>query len=58
MPEFDDPVLLDTDVASDLLMGRIAPADGVLLGRTWCVSFVTVGELVKGAVAAGWGRRK
>jgi predicted nucleic acid-binding protein len=52
------PILLDTDVASDIMRGRIDPADGVLLNHTWCVSFVTVGEFAKGATAAGWGLRK
>lgn len=58
MAEADQPILLDTDVASDIMKGRIDPAYGVLLGRTWCVSFVTVGELAKGATAADWGLRR
>lgn len=58
MAKADRPILLDTDVSSDIMKGRVNPADSVLLDRTWCVSFVTVGELVKGAVAAGWGLRK
>ena len=40
------------------MKGRIDPADGVLLDHTWCVSFVTVGELAKGATAANWGLRR
>ena len=58
MAEAGQPILLDTDVASDIMKGRIDPAYRVLLGHTWCVSFVTVGELAKGAAAADWGLRR
>jgi toxin FitB len=53
-----DAVVLDTDVASLVIKGRgdlFAPR---LAGRTWCVSFVTVGELAKWAQLQGWGLRK
>lgn len=52
-------IVLDTDVASRLLRGTLDAelstrlADAVLL-----VTFVTVGELVRGAVHAGWGARR
>lgn len=52
------PIVLDTDIASDIMRGRLDPADTELVDHTWCVSFVTVGELAKGATAAGWGIRK
>ena len=41
-------VALDTDVASASFRGRLAdPLWARLTGRTWCVSFVTLGELTK-----------
>lgn len=41
-------VILDTDVASASLRGRLAdPLRARLTGQTWCISFVTVGELTK-----------
>ena len=58
MAEVDNPILLDTDIASDIMKGRLDRADGMLLGRTWCVSFVTVGEFAKGATAAVWDLRR
>ncbi len=54
-----DAVVVDTDVASTLLRGTlpVAIADQ-LAGVTLCVAFVTVGELFRGAVHAGWGERR
>jgi predicted nucleic acid-binding protein len=51
-------VVLDTDVASLIIKGRGEPLAAHLTGRTWCVSFVTVGELVKWAEVQRWGLRK
>ena len=51
-------LVLDTDVASLLMKKRLDPADTGLDGFRWCVSFVTVGELAKGAAHAGWGLRR
>lgn len=42
-------VVLDTDVALLIIKGRGDALAEHLAGRTWCVSFVTVGELVKWA---------
>jgi len=53
-----DPVVLDTDVASLAIKGRLDRSTLDLIGRTWCVSFVTVGELVKWAETYRWGLRK
>lgn len=51
-------VVLDTDVASrtlkQLLTGPLATK---LIGTTWCVTFVTVGELWHWAEMRHWGRR-
>jgi hypothetical protein len=44
-------VVLDTDVSSASLRGRLAdPLQARLTGQTWCISFVTVGELTKWTV--------
>jgi toxin FitB len=49
-------VVLDTDVSSRLIKGRpLGPLGGQLLGATWCVTFVTVGELWQWAWARSWG---
>ncbi len=41
-------VVLDTDMASTPFRGRLAdPLRARLTGRTWCVSFVTLGDLTK-----------
>ena len=41
-------VVLDTDVSSASLRGRLAdPLRARLAGQTWCISFVTVGELTE-----------
>jgi predicted nucleic acid-binding protein len=58
LAEADSPIVLDTDVASLSQKGRLGPGGDSLLGRTWCVSFVTVGELAAGAAGASWGLRK
>ena len=52
-------VVLDTDVSSASLRGRLAdPLRARLTGQTWCISFVTVGELTKWTVLrAGTVRR-
>jgi toxin FitB len=54
-----DAVVLDTDVASRL-MRRTLPASVAdrLVGLTPAVTFVTVGELFRGAVHARWGERR
>jgi toxin FitB len=52
------PVVLDTDIASLIIKNAVHPPPTLLVGRTWCVSFVTVGELVKWAESHNWGLRK
>jgi predicted nucleic acid-binding protein len=49
---------MDTDVVSLIMRGRLPAEEIALGGRTWCVSFVTVGELANGAAAARWGVRR
>lgn len=52
-------VVLDTDVASAILRGRLVdPLRARLTGQTWCISFVTLGELTKWTVLRSWGPRK
>ena len=52
-------VVLDTDVASVSFRGRLAdPLRARLTGQTWCISFVTLGELTKWTVLRSWGPRK
>jgi toxin FitB len=52
-------VVLGTDVASAILRGRLAgPLRTRLAGQTWCISFVTLGELAKWTVLRSWGPRK
>jgi toxin FitB len=52
-------IVLDTDVASASLRGRLPDQLRTrLTGQTWCISFVTVGELTKWAVLRSWGPRK
>jgi predicted nucleic acid-binding protein len=51
-------VVLDTDVASLIIKGRGDTLAAQLSGRTWCVSYVTVGELVKWGTAQHWGLRR
>lgn len=51
-------VVLDTDVASQILRGRLGPAlSARIAGAVWFVSFVTVAELWQWADARSWGRR-
>lgn len=49
-------IVLDTDVASVSLRGRLDPLRARLTGETWCISSVTVGELTKWTVLRSWGR--
>lgn len=58
MAEVERPIVLDTDVVSLTMRGQLDVDAAGLYGRTWCVSFVTVGELVQGAAAADWGLRR
>ena len=51
-------VVLDTDVASRAIKHRLSNSLAAkLTGATWCVTFVTVGELWQWAEARSWGRR-
>jgi toxin FitB len=51
--------VLDTDVSSASLRGTLPdPIRARLTGQTWCISFVTVGELTKWTVLRSWGPRK
>lgn len=53
------PIVLDTDVASAILRGRLPdPLYSRLTGQTWCMPFVTLGELTKWTVLRSWGPRK
>jgi toxin FitB len=58
LAEVDGPILLDTDVVSLLMRGYLDPAEGGLNTHRWCVSFITIGELAKGAAMAGWDLRR
>jgi predicted nucleic acid-binding protein len=58
LPEVENPIILDTDIASLAMKGRLSSTDAYLLDHTWCVTFVTVGELVKGASMASWDLRR
>ena len=51
--------VLDTDVVSGLMRGSL-PGEmrSSLSGLALCVSFITVGELFRGAVHARWGGRR
>jgi hypothetical protein len=54
----NDPVVLDTDVASALVRRRVP--DSVvrsITGRVLAVTFVTVGELTKWTLVRHWGPR-
>jgi toxin FitB len=52
-------VVLDTDVASASLRGRLdGPLRARLTGATWCITFVTLGELTKWTVLRSWGPGK
>jgi predicted nucleic acid-binding protein len=53
------PVVLDTDVASAILRGRVPDRLlARLAGRTWCISYVTYGELIKWTILRSWGPRR
>lgn len=48
-------VVLDTDAASHVQRGDLPPTiQTVLVGRTVCITFISVGEFYKGAYRAGW----
>ncbi|HVQ92779.1 MAG TPA: type II toxin-antitoxin system VapC family toxin [Mycobacteriales bacterium] len=49
---------MDTDVISLIMKSRLPPDETVLTSRICYVSFVTVGELAKGAAEANWGVRR
>ena len=52
-------IVLDTDVASTILRGRLAdPLRSRLAGQSLCITFVTLGELTKWAVLRDWGPRR
>jgi predicted nucleic acid-binding protein len=52
-------LVVDTDVASAILKRRVPPRLAArLAGQTICVTFVTVGELVKWTEVRSWGPRK
>ncbi|WFE33027.1 PIN domain-containing protein [Micromonospora sp. WMMD975] len=52
-------VVLDTDVASAILRGRLPDRlRARLAGKTLCITFVTLGELTKWTVLRSWGPRK
>jgi predicted nucleic acid-binding protein len=52
-------VVLDTDAASYAQRGTLSSAlRTALVGRTLCITFVSVGEFYKGAYKAGWGSER
>ena len=52
-------IVLDTDVASTILLGRQADRlQAKLAGHNWLISFVTLGELTHWTIARSWGPRK
>jgi predicted nucleic acid-binding protein len=52
-------VVLDTDVASGILRGRLSSALRTqLVGRTLTITFVTLGELTKWTLVRHWGPQK
>ncbi|MCZ7439175.1 type II toxin-antitoxin system VapC family toxin [Micromonospora sp. WMMC241] len=52
-------VVLDTDVASAILRGRVDERlRARLTGRTLGITFVTLGELTKWTVVRSWGPRR
>ena len=56
MPE---RVVLDTDVASLILRDQLASSVSRMLEpRTWCATFVTIGELWRWAEVGSWGPRR
>ncbi len=51
--------MLDTDVVSRLMRDTLPAAVAQRIeGHTPCVTFVTAGELLRGAMHAGWGTRR
>jgi toxin FitB len=58
LTDLGNPVLLDTDVLSLMMRGALDPDESGLRAYDWCVSYVTVGELAKGASMAGWDLRQ
>ena len=40
------------------MKGYLDPAESGLNAHSWCVSFITVGELAKGAAMASWDLRR
>lgn len=54
-----EPVVVDTDVASGIMRGSLPAGLRANLARSVLfVTFVTVGELYRGAVHARWGARR
>ena len=52
-------IVLDTDVASTILRGRLTdPLRSRLAGHSLCITFVTLGELTKWTVLRDWGPRR
>jgi hypothetical protein len=52
-------IVLDTDVTSTILRGRLAdPLHSRLAGHSLCITFVTLGELTKWTVLRDWGPRR
>jgi predicted nucleic acid-binding protein len=52
-------IVLDTDVASNILRGRQADRlQAKLAGHNWLISFVTLGELTQWTIARSSGPRK
>lgn len=51
-------VVLDTDVASLTFRNRLSPAmAGRLVGKIWCLTFVTVAEMTQWAAMRDWAPR-
>ena len=49
-------VVLDTDVSSHILRGRVTPRlRARLAGASWCITLVTLGELTRWTIARSWG---
>jgi toxin FitB len=54
-----EAIVLDTDVVSRLMRDTLpSPVAQGIEGLTPCVTFVTAGELFRGATRAGWGARR
>jgi toxin FitB len=54
-----EAIVLDTDVVSRLMRDTLpATVARRIQGLTPCVTFVTAGELFRGAAHAGWGARR